>query len=121
MCLKIKRLSWCHVALHDIVCYKPVKYRRGNFTTREIITPVRGEPVAIGKTYKSKLDRQKITVERGLHSYANMNNAIAYSYGNPVVMCIIPIGSKYYKGTYNDMSSYASSELRYVKFVANHF
>ena len=62
----------------------------------------------------------------GLHSFELLddckNNAFIekiYAYKSVVVKCIIPKGSKYYKGKFNNYftvySSYASDKIKYVE------
>ena len=122
MCLDIKRFAIRRISLWDIICYKPIKYTWGHDPsgdpTKDMRTPVRGEPIEVGIVYESELQRFTHSVERGLHSYANSEDAINNSYGEPVMKCIIPAGSRFYKGTYKrGVPSYASSKLKYVEFI----
>jgi len=71
--------------------------------------------VVIGKTYKSKLEKVGNKIEKGLHSYAEIPGK---SFNEKIVKCIIPKGSKYYTGTFNDKVSYASDKLKYIEIIS---
>ena len=81
-------------------------------------TPFQDFEVEIGREYKSEL--QKIyrcagMVGRGLHSYARKPRIA--DKGCIIAKCIIPKGSKYYKGTFRGRVSYASDTIRYVRLL----
>lgn len=87
------------------------------------VTPYRKFPVEIGKTYHSKLIKQKYKrstelILNGLHSYGNYQNAANYSSSDIIVKCIIPKGSVYYEGSFDDKKSYASNCIIYVEIVS---
>lgn len=74
--------------------------------------------VKIGETYTSSLEKKNDTVHMGLHSYANIRDTQHSILGNEVIAkCIIPKGASYYKGTYDDYTSYASDILTYVELI----
>lgn len=76
-------------------------------------TPYRGFPVEIDNTYTSILNKISNVVEEGLHSYCNLESIE----GEIVARCIIPKGSKYYKGIFEGYQSYASDTLKYVELI----
>lgn len=83
------------------------------------ITPYKKFPIIIGETYDSILEKNpKYNINKGIHSFKNIkdakNNANLYSV---IVKCIIPKDSKYYKGIFNDVVSYASNKLKYVEII----
>ena len=79
-------------------------------------TPYRALSVKIGNTYKSSLIKEHDKVHIGLHSFLNKTHARADGWGT-VVECIIPKGSQYYKGMFDEYPSYASTALTYVKTI----
>lgn len=133
MCLDLHKSSrGILVAETDIVVYKYLKIRSGG----SLITPFQYSPVVIGETYESKLnvrlysdlnlDNDELPddlivgfVSEGLHSFGEFKNAYKqYKYDKcerVVVKCIIPKGSQYYIGKFDEHLSYASEKLTYVK------
>lgn len=73
-------------------------------------------PIEIGETYTSKLNKYGNVVGEGLHSFVNYKDAINDGPG-VVVKCIIPKGSNYYLGKFNNRDSYASDTLKYVEII----
>ena len=72
--------------------------------------------VKIGETYSSTLNKCWDTVEQGLHSFGKLEDAKTFT--SFVAKCIIPKGSRYYKGTFGDSYlSYASNKLTYVEII----
>ena len=82
----------------------------------KIVTSYRDFPIEIGKTYNSELIKKDKYIHEGLHSLKNLNG-VKTPNGQFYVECIIPKGSKYYEGTFNDRISYASDKLTYVKII----
>ena len=80
-------------------------------------TPYRDFEVEIGETYTSKLIKKSYSVDVGLHSFEKLNDTIIGGYGEVIVKCIIPKGSRYYKGTFDGNISYASDTLTYLKII----
>jgi hypothetical protein len=92
-----------------------------------LVTMYREVVIELGEIYTSNLEvllpsqesyRRTKDIEIGLHSYVNKLTALYYSkaYLNLyMVKCIIPKGSTYYEGTFNDYPSIASDTLRYGK------
>jgi hypothetical protein len=93
------------------------------------ITPYQDTNVLLGKTYYSDLrvysykgvqngvtDVDHHAVDRGLHSFAEKQDAFDDIYPQGIVVkCIIPKGSKYFEGVYSEeYRSYASDTLQYT-------
>lgn len=73
--------------------------------------------VKMGETYESKLIKEiGAFVNVGIHSFESLNSAKCDGKGK-YVKCIIPKGSHYYEGDFNDFVSYASDKLTYVELV----
>lgn len=74
--------------------------------------------VKIGNEYTSRLilknDENGSEVNIGLHSYIKKP---IFKKGNILVECIIPKGSKYFIGEFDETDSIASDRLRYVKIL----
>ena len=119
------------VAETDIVVYKYLK-----ITSIGFVTPFQYQPINIGESYYSKLkvrlysdvdlDNDELPddllvgcVGEGLHSFGSFKDAYRqYRYDKServVVKCLIPKGSEYYVGKFDDQLSYASADLIYVK------
>ena len=87
---------------------------------REVVgyqTPYQKAKVKIGETYTSKLIKAYDSIGKGLHSFESIDTARKNSNDDIVAKCIIPKGSEYYKGTFNDNISYASDTLTYVEII----
>ena len=78
-------------------------------------TIYQGFKVKMGETYTSDLEKISDYIEKGLHSFETMEDAKYLSH--VVAKCIIPKGSKYYKGTFLGDISYASDRLTYLKII----
>lgn len=79
-------------------------------------TPYQHFPVELGKTYYSELgiNRFEGTIEEGIHSYSNINDALSSSnHDEIVVTCIVPKGSYYYIGRFSSRPSIASDTIIY--------
>ena len=86
--------------------------------------------IKIGETYTSRLIKS-YHVEIGLHSFKHLKDIRIYldrSYPDrkcgyseiKVARCIIPAGSKYWKGEFKDSGeSYASSCIKYIELIDN--
>ena len=83
----------------------------------KLVTPYREFPIEIGKTYNSKLIKKYEFVHEGLHSYKTLDDAKKFSVIKICAECIIPKGSKYYKGEFGGWDAYASDKLTYVKLI----
>ena len=129
MCLEIQSITLplSKIADKDITVYKIV----ASFTKDTFITLFKHTHVELGQTYDSTLDRPIPTnffnlyiVEKGLHSFKRKEDAFEYAkkisfLGIKLIIleCIIPKGSEYYKGIFSKYSSYASNQLKYIKYV----
>lgn len=120
MCLRVTNPSVLLEAVEDIVCYKVIcKYIHKN----GYHTPYRLFPITIGDTYKSKLEliereyKYGNSVEKGLHSFCNLDDVLTIDSAEIIVKCIIPKGSKYYKGYFDGDASYASDTLYYEEIL----
>jgi hypothetical protein len=86
-----------------------------------ILTPFQDVEIEIGETYKSKLIKYGSSIEEGIHSFENLEDAkrlSSFDEDRIVVKCIIPKGSEYYVGEYNNgYISYASDTLKYVEIL----
>ena len=113
------KYSWEHdMACHNITIENDLDLKPDCI----YVTPYRDTIINIGETYKSKL-RKFITpigytIEEGLHSFTRVEDAYNDGCGI-IVKCIIPKGSKYYKGVfgYESVPSYASDCITYVEIV----
>ena len=127
MCLSIEFSPELRIAIEDIICYKHVIvtnpwYKAG---TKAYETSYQHFPIRIGKTYKSRLDRDFEVINTGLHSFADIEDAIkdmkdeykrcARYWNYTIVKCIIPKGAEYYVGRFEGMTSYASNRIKYVE------
>lgn len=80
------------------------------------ITPYKFQPITIGETYHSELIKENRDVNIGLHSVKDFSNSFIDD-ENVSVKCIIPKGSKYYKGKWGSLDSYASTSLKYIDII----
>ena len=83
-------------------------------------TPYVKTIIELGKEYTSELYLFELLniVEKGLHSFIQKPNI---KEGEYLVKCIIPKGSKYYKGIFEidsySFDSIASDKLKYIKII----
>ena len=123
MCLKLKRGAKKKVAKEDIVVYKHLM----DLMDGRYATPYQHDPVEIPSTVKSRvLERLDNEIYEGIHSFADYESAYSdmedewHNYSEPkrsLVKCIIPKGTKYYKGKFEGMPAYASKKLKYVEVL----
>lgn len=120
MCLNVTNPE-IQTAVEDIVVYKHLAKSISN----EYLTSFRNFPIEIGKMYESNLFKQQDfslgeIVEIGLHSFPFYEDALKASkyLDETLVKCIIPKGSNYYIGTFENYGvSYASNKLKYIKIL----
>ena len=118
-----------HTAEEDIVVYKFLRYYVDE-TYEEYTTPYQNKPVEIGSEYTSDLSGFDDKIIFGLHSFANLEDAISRASVTcdlgiwVVCKCLIPKGSRYYKGTFKiykptqkNVESFASNRLRYLEII----
>lgn len=128
MCLYIKSSirPLPRIADEDIIVYKVVS----PFTENTFVTLFRQALVELRQTYDSTLSCPiplsdgLYGITEGLHSFRRKENAFAYtkklsflSIKLIILECVIPKGSKYYKGMFSKYSCYASNQLKYIKYV----
>jgi hypothetical protein len=90
-----------------------------SFKNSTILTPYRDVEIKIGETYKSKLIKDDLLIKEGIHSFKSLKDTNYFAIKNKIVAkCIIPKGSEYYVGEYDDGHvSYASDTLKYVEIL----
>ena len=129
MCLRLKskKTKVC-IAKEDIICYK--------FLIRSVYddngvyrTPYKNFPITIGSEYTSELNKDEFLVDMGLHTFKNLEDTRKRASLNTyytICKCLIPKGSRYYKGTFNTFDnhwndvwfeSYASDRLIYLEII----
>ena len=113
MCLvdaKIKETT------EDIVCYKIYLSSEGKLRApfMRFLAPDMNK---VAKTYLEEPYGSENCVDRGFHSFANLEDALKmeenmWEFFNKVVMkCIIPKDSKCYVGTFQGSTSYCSESI----------
>lgn len=131
MCLVLTdKFSEPLLASEDLVVYKVLEDYRHNSELqpeeRQLITPYECFPVEIGQTYTSEFTFNGFgDVEKGLHSYLYLGDAINYikTFGGGqticvIAKCLIPKGSRYYQGEFHNRKiSLASDTLTYLELI----
>lgn len=135
MCLILEKDYKAQVAKKDIECYKI--FNIFDTDTGKLYKSVyRDMGYELGKEYNSGFTFSEIvkhscnegifqefvpTVEMGLHSYAEMPSYGGYSRfilsHLACCRCIIPKGSTYYVGKFDNMTSYASNRIKVIEEV----
>ena len=114
------------IAKENIICYK--WYGMLNFV---YVSPYRGKPMPDSNivTYSDLSEPEilhlfttipKYTIEKGFHSFVNYIDAERDSHHNRdaiIVSCVIPKGSRYYKGVFGGMESYCSEAIIIEKLM----
>lgn len=141
MCLLTSRKNgW--IAEKDIVCYKVLCEKNGVYFTPFMFKRV-NENVISGKcllhddtvsdiyplrnAFSEKNSDRFLTGAGFIHSFKGLRSAkklcsglsLRYSYNFVVYKCIIPAGTKYYKGKdeYSDVRAYAAEKIKFVEEV----
>ena len=134
MCLIIddKHIVW-KKAEEDITVYKTLTFLSGKYCTPFICIPVpynvvKGKVLFVAKTldgnnvtkvWLKKVYKNKKTVSSGLiHTFVDYDSAYASAkyWGDSLFECVIPKGTIYIEGTFDDEEpSYASTKIRFVK------
>ena len=120
ICAKIKE------TVEDIVCYKLYISFEEELKSlfRRSLAPNMNE---IAKTYLEEPYDIRNYVDRGFHSFANLEDAlqtgtnISRLYNNMdivVIKCIIPKDSKCYVGSFWGMTSYCSDSIKLIEICA---
>lgn len=92
-------------------------------TNPKYITFYRQFEITLNTTYTSELEvkhKSYYFIEKGLHSYKYAKDCKTYKNKNintHIVKCVIPKGSTYYEGYFNECKSYASDTLQYLKII----
>ena len=77
--------------------------------------------ISIPSTVKSNLQKIGDETHEGIHSFIHINDAKhAFDFLEDdvvIVECIVPKGSRYYKGKFKEYDSIASDTLQYVKII----
>ena len=119
MCL-ITTKNIPEIAQEDIVCYKFYEL----YDNGKLFSPYQGSHApAINKVTNTLLDRAYLSnyraaymVSRGFHSFKYINDLIKeldfWLYSDiKIFKCIIPKGTKYYEGKFNNSPSYCSESI----------
>lgn len=118
------------IALRDITTYKVV-YKTSTFKKETFCTPYRDCLVRLNQTYTGEFIRpfgflkslfEECLEDGFIHSCSKIDRAIIFKcrlnsetlHYNEVVECIIPKGTIYFIGKYNDI---ASRKLKYIKII----
>ena len=120
MCLiyaKIKETT------EDIVCYKVYISFEGKLRSpfMRSLAPNINE---VAKTYLEEPHGKGNCIERGFHSFANLEDTLKIGADIPqlfdmvVIKCIIPKGSKCYEGSFWGMTSYCSDSIKLIEICA---
>lgn len=141
MCLYIKVNSRQRIASKDIVCYKFVETEPTVNADGDIVlgdtrkSPYYYHKVKLGNTYESALkrvvpvDKSIAYIRNGLHSFCNVDDAMRtinyfcyITHRVEIIECIIPKGSKYFKGTTEILdgrsgNGYASDKITYTNNI----
>lgn len=133
MCLILEKDYKAQVAKKDIECYKLFNIVYAGKLYKSLY---KGMEYELGKEYKSGFTFSGIvkhpcnegifqelvpTVEMGLHSYAEIPSYGGYSKfilsRLACCRCIIPKGSTYYVGKFDNVASYASNCIKVIEEV----
>jgi len=121
MCLTVKKRSCIQTAKKDIIAYKVLLSNGHN----EIISPYENFKYKLSKLYRLNDSLSKEcdnSIEKGYHSFVTNKGvkkelkfwytlSCTDDFNAKVFKCIIPKGSKYYVGTYDDNKSYCSDQI----------
>lgn len=125
MCLLIGRYTEQQIATEDIVVYKHLCLSN-NYKSTRFVTSYYHYPVIIGKTYKSKIHivkddfHENYQISEGIHSFTSIEDCcidIDDVQQQVIAECIIPKGSAYYVGRFNNCESIASDTIKYEKLI----
>lgn len=129
MCLKLNNGIQEFIAEEDIICYKHLVKKEGG---RGKVTTYRNFPIVMGRVYESDIrifhsdSDSCYEINIALHSFKEIRNCVSDCRSEEyapnvlrsyIVECIIPKGSKYYKGTFCGWEGYASNKLKYGKVL----
>ena len=127
MCLQLKYLE-SKIADEDIICYKLVVrtkikgvYKSSFPGFEYIIRQLYTNNIKIEFSHKLIKDRVLFgySVEEGMfHSFINpYPGTLSSPLYSALLKCIIPKGTYYYEGKFNDFLSYASSQIKILEEI----
>jgi len=131
MCLIIKRDQKSKIAQKDIVVFKIVTGEINSTIEETKHTFFECFPIEIGETYHSEIrvDKRNESIGIAIHSFKYLKDLLNYlnmdyedrifcGYKIHIARCIIPKGSEYYTGDFEDLGkSYASSSIEYLRII----
>lgn len=134
MCL-FSKTKCPHIAEEDIVCYKTLStdiingkkvfitpYQRTHIHSRilsgELPFKAGGRKQRLSVSRYGSFNDKGVVLESGyIHCWTNEYVAIGMSIGYALYKCIIPKGTKYYRGWFNGWYNYDSICAEQIKFV----
>lgn len=137
MCLALCKYPIKEIANENIECYKILEKHEFFWWFFKYKTAIQNYSIRLGEKYKSEIEfgsdyffykdgtRRYNTVEKGLHSFTNLEDAIKFcknqfkniSKNYVIVKCYIPKYEEYYNGKFNEYDAYASKKLQYTKEI----
>lgn len=120
MCL-ITKNNDPYIAEQDIICYKIYIYINGKY-----VSPYQKcDMPSINELVTTELQRSgDFYIEKGFHSFACLEDAEVdaewfgkSNYEGCIARCIIPEGSKYYRGKFGNYISYCSESIKIEKII----
>lgn len=133
MCLEVSRLAIKRVALKDITVYKCISSYVNDNGDKIYITPYRKSEIKLYTEYTSEFNKTGNQIEEALHSLGDIRGCFdlcidrylylwgytkSFALTHHIVECVIPKGSRYYKGKFDGKVSYASNKLIYKKILS---
>lgn len=112
------------IAEENIICYKIYIFRNG-FVSPYLRSPI---PKLKEKITTELQNDGSYLIEKGFHSFINLSDAEGdakffsryYEIKAVISKCIIPKGSKYYKGKFGTIPSYCSESIIVDTIVSEH-
>ena len=109
--------------IEDIVCYKVYVSFEGKLVSPYMrsLAPNMNE---VAKTYLEEPHGKGNCIERGFHSFANLEDTLKIGadipqlYDMVVMKCIIPKDSKCYEGSFWGMTCYCSDSIKLIEICA---
>lgn len=126
MCLRLRLLGVIpRIALKDRVVYKFLRFEKGRF-----LSPYMDSEYMAGWTYESACKpvwspsgpMGAIVIEKGIHALSRIedvrlviNYCQSEGYHYAIATCIIPRGTRYWRGRWSGFASVATGKLRVLK------